>query len=62
MKNNKIANILRQNANRSQERADYYYPKMKSAGDKRERMWYAERFRYWNNSAKNYRTEAEKYS
>lgn len=62
MKNSKIANIFRQNANRCQERADFYYPKMKSAADKRERMWYAEKFRYWNNAAKDYRASAEKYS
>lgn len=62
MKNSRLANILRQQANKSQERANFYYPKMKAANDQRERIWYAERFRYWNNEAERYRAEAKKYS
>lgn len=62
MKNSRLANILRQHANKNQERANFYYTKMKAATNQRERLWYAERFRYWNNEAKRYRTKAEKYS
>lgn len=62
MKNSKIANIFRQCANRNQAMADMYYPEMKAAKDKSDRMWYAERYRYWSNEAKKYRAEAEKYS
>lgn len=62
MKNSKLANIYRQCANRNQAMADKYYPEMKAASRKDDRMWYAERFRYWNNEAKRYRAEAEKHS
>lgn len=62
MKNSRLANMLRQQANKNQERANFYYTQMKAAKDQRERMWYAERFRYWNNEAKRYRTKAEEYS
>ena len=62
MRNSRLANVLRQHANKNQERANVYYSKMKAANDQHERMWYAERFRYWNNEAKRYRTLAEQYS
>lgn len=62
MKNSRFANMLRHHANKHQERANFYYSMMKAANDQRERMWYAERFRYWNNESKRYRARAEKYS
>lgn len=62
MKDSRFANMLRQHANKHQEMANFYYSMMKAANDQSDRLWYAERFRYWNNEAKRYRARAEKYS